>query len=721
MSTFDTSSLMGAFFDEAEEHLVNMEESLLALEHTPDDRGLLDAVFRAAHSIKGGCGVFGFNDVLRFTHALENLLQRVREGRIAIGPLTELLLRAKDVVADLVVAARDGGAPPEAMAEMLGEIEEVTPAASIEASHDPDILRILAMSAVGGGIFSSAPPAAQTYTVRFEPAADVLAKGLDPVLALEALAELGAVSRVALDDTALPSLDDLDPGHSYLRWSITLCTNASESRIRDVFAFFDAPTVVEVEKVTPAVPALRIIEVPEAPREAVSEPTAAEVPVAAPAVAPPVAGPTPKPAPDEPVHAAEAAGPAQRAASARPTVRVDTEKIDKIINLVGELIIAHSIVTSAMTDGSQDATVRLRQGVTAFGRSMRELQDRVLSVRMVPIGTVFNRFPRMVRDTAGALGKQIEFVTEGGATELDKAMVEKIVDPLTHLVRNAVDHGIESPTDRKAAGKSEEGRLVLRAFHQGGSVVIEIRDDGRGLDTERIRRKAVSMGLLAESAVPTEEELHALIFAPGLSTAQKVSDVSGRGVGMDVVKSNIESLNGTVRFTSKPGEGCKVTVRLPLTMAIMDGLSVRIADQIFVLPLSGVVESFRPKRDQVHPVLGSGEVVRARGETIPLIRPATVLGVDTDERDPSRAIVCILDAGLMRVALLVDELVGQTQAVVRPLEQNYRRIDGVMGATVLGDGGVALILDIAAIARLGTASHFNREKNHGSVGLSAQG
>ncbi len=721
MSTIDTQSLMGAFFDEAEEHLVNMEESLLALEHTPDDRALLDALFRAAHSIKGGCGVFGFNDVLRFTHALENLLQRVREGRIAIGPLTELLLRAKDIVADLLVAAREGGVAPEAMADVLQEIVEVTPAAAVETSHDPDILRILAMSAVGGGIFSSVPPAAQTYTVRFEPAPDVFERGLDPLLALHALAELGDVSSIVLDDSALPSLDDLDPSRSYLRWTVTLCTTAPEARIRDVFAFFDAPTVVEVEKVVASVPGLRIIEAPapaDAPAPPPPVPEAPKVVPVAEAAAPAAPPPVAKAAGKDPEPTASVA---HREAGARATVRVDTEKIDKIINLVGELIIAHSIVTSAMTDGSQDAKVRLKQGVTAFGRSMRELQDRVLSVRMVPVGAVFNRFPRMVRDTASALGKQIDLVTEGGSTELDKAMVEKIVDPLTHLVRNSVDHGIESPADRLAAGKSEVGQLVLRAFHQGGSVVIEVRDDGRGLDTERIRRKAVAMGLVAESAELTEDELHALIFAPGLSTAQKVSDVSGRGVGMDVVKSNVEALNGTIRFTSKPGEGCKITVRLPLTMAIMDGLSVRIGNQIFVLPLTGVVESFRPKRDQVHPVLGSGEVVRARGETIPLIRPGAVLGVETDERDPSRAILCILDAGLMRVALMVDELVGQTQAVVRPLEQNYHRIEGVMGATVLGDGGVALILDIAAVARLGTASQLNREKNHGSVGLSAQG
>lgn len=703
MSDLDTTQLLGTFFDEADEHLATMETSLLALEVDPSAREHIDAVFRAAHSIKGGCGVFGFVDLLRFTHALENLLQRVREGALTATPsLVELLLRAKDTAVELLASAREHTAPPSSAVDVLAEIEEITPARAPLDSDDPVIRRILAMSAEGGGLFSSSPPRPQSLVVKFTPAPDVLARGLDPLLPLLALADLGDVESATLEAPGLPSLDDLDLDRCHLSFTVVLVTTAPIGRIRDVFAFFEAPSVVDVEVRPVRLPSVHVIDVPT------------HLPSVRPRIDVQVAVPAPPPV----IHVQGVVRPEPPATPAAPvaraTVRVDTDKIDKIINLVGELIIAHSIVTAAMSDGTEGGALRLRQGVTSFGRSMRELQDRVLSVRMVPIGTVFDRFPRLVRDTASMLGKRIELTIEGGGTELDKAMVEKIVDPLTHLVRNACDHGVESPEDRLRAGKGEEGHVRLRAFHQGGSVVIELHDDGRGLDTERIRRKAVDMGLLGEDDAPSEDELHALVFAAGLSTAKVVSDVSGRGVGMDVVKRNIEAMNGTVRLTSRPGEGATVTVRLPLTMSILDGLSVRIGTQIFVLPLTGVVESFRPKPDQVHPVVGAGEVVRARGETIPLLRPGPLLGVACDATEPSKAILCILDAGLSRVALMVDELVGQTQAVVRPLEQNYRRIDGVLGATVLGDGGVALILDITALARRGTSIH-PREKAHATV------
>jgi two-component system chemotaxis sensor kinase CheA len=599
MTGVDMGALLAVFIEESAEHLSSIEESLLALERSPDDASLIGSTFRAAHSIKGGCGIFGFADAQRLTHAMENLLAKLRDGSLRSSTeIIATLLASKDVLERTLATERSREPAPSDLDETIAALQSLMP-------HEERAARVsdatAAMLAEGFGIFDDEPatPAANAES------AENPMSGASP--------------------TALPAKPE-DPAD-------------------------EAPMTISPARAGESI-----------------------------AVGPSDARPT-------------------KANAPAPTVRVDTDKIDRMINLVGELIIAHSMIAASVDDPSKDAAHRLRNGIATLGRNMRELQDRVLSVRMVPVGTVFNRFPRLVRDTAQRLGKKVELTIEGAATEIDKSMVEKIVDPLTHLVRNALDHGAEAPEDRLAAGKPEQAHIAISAFHHGGNVVIEVRDDGRGLDTERIRQKAIKMGLLPLDARPSVEDLHALIFAPGLSTASQVSDISGRGVGMDVVKSNVESLNGTIVFSSTPGQGSCVRVRLPLTMAILDGLTVRVGERMFVLPLASVVESFRPRADQLRTVLGKGEVVRSRGLTIPLVRPEWVLDAESEQRDAARAVVCILDAGQSQVALLVDELVGQCQAVVRPLERNYRKVDGVTGATVLGNGTVALILDIAAIAR----------------------
>jgi two-component system chemotaxis sensor kinase CheA len=411
----------------------------------------------------------------------------------------------------------------------------------------------------------------------------------------------------------------------------------------------------------------------------------------------------------------------QAPAAERSTVRVDTAKIDKLIDLIGELVIAQSMVTAALDDcGPAGAGARLREAVLAVDRNTRELQDRVMAVRMLPIGSVFNRFPRMVRDLSTSLGKRVNLVIGGEEVELDKGMVEKLADPLTHLVRNAIDHGIETAEERREAGKPEEGTLHIVAVHQGGSVVIEVSDDGRGLALDRIRDKALKLGLLPSGVEPTIEDLHQVIFAPGFSTKDQVSDLSGRGVGMDVVKRNVEALGGAIAFSSEVGKGSRMRIRLPLTMAIIDGLTLRIGEQVFVLPLVEVVESLRPTSSQYQTVLGHGEVVRVRDQAVPLVRLHDVLSVKDAETDPLRALVCIVETRTTPVGLLVDEILGQAQVVVKTLETNYHRIEGVMGATILGDGRVALILDVQAVARRAAASGSSeRESLYGAAGRAA--
>jgi two-component system chemotaxis sensor kinase CheA len=400
-----------------------------------------------------------------------------------------------------------------------------------------------------------------------------------------------------------------------------------------------------------------------------------------------------------------------KTATIATTVRVATEKIDKIIDLVGELVIAETMILSALASEQPDARARLRDAAEAIGRNTRELQEEVMGVRMVPVGTVFGRFPRVVRDLAAKFGKAIVLHVEGEDTEIDRGMVEQLADPLTHLVRNAIDHGIESPEVRAERGKPAEGRIVLRAAHQGGRVVVDVDDDGAGLNVERIREKARALGLLDADADEDEQALMELIFAPGFSTAKEVTDVSGRGVGMDVVKRTIERVGGVVSLSSELRQGTHVRLSLPLTTAIMDGLSVRIADQTFVLPLLSIVESFRLKPEHLKTVLGAGELVRVRGDAIPLVRMHRELGIEVESTDPSRSIVCVVDTSSGRVGLLVDELLGQGQVVIKTLETNYRRIDGMMGATIAGDGRVALIVDPQGIARRATGGR-GKEKEH---------
>ncbi len=641
----DLSRFRETFFQEAAEHTAGMEAGLLGLADRPADEETLNAIFRGAHSIKAGAGTFGFEAVARFTHQLESLLDDLRSGKVSISsPLIDLLLRAVDFLKELLDAAARGDV--EAHSEAMNPILDALGAA--RGSPGPG-RQAPGESATG----SAAPQSRREYLITFEPHPELFRMGLDPFLVLRDLSALGTVVKVEADLSRLPPLAILDPETCYLGWKLRLASSAGLPEVRDVFAFVEDLATVSVQ-LSPAV----------------AEPALAAV------------------------------GKASRRSSHESSIRVSTEKVDHLIDLVGELVIAQSMATQIMNTFRPDMLARLREAVADMERFTRELQERVMSIRMLPIGTIFSRFPRLVHDVAASLEKQVTLEVSGEDTELDKGVVEQIADPLTHLVRNAVDHGIELPEQRRQAGKPAEGTVRLSAYHQGGNVIVEVTDDGRGLDLERIRQKGVDRGLIAAGEELSEDQVAALIFRPGFSTAQVVSDLSGRGVGMDVVRKGVEALNGSVTFSSRPGEGSCFRVKLPLTLAVLDGLLLKVGSQTYVLPLVSIAESIQPGREQVRDVAGRGEVIVVRKDPLPLLRLHRLFGVPDAITDPSRGLAVIVEHEGRHLALLVDELVGQQQVVIKSLETHFRKVEGIMGATILGDGHAALILDIAGIVEM---------------------
>lgn len=654
---FDVAAFLDAFFEEAEEHVQAFEHGLLELERNPSDREVIGSVFRAAHSIKGASGTFGLTGVMQFTHELEGVLDLLRKDSLAYdAELAALLLAALDVLKELLASSRAGTPPPAREAELRARLEALRagPVAGVVAPIDA----------------APGPKRPRSVVVRVEPLPELFARGMDPIVLLRELYEMGVGgAQVEIDDSDLPPLEELDPELCYLRFRVSMETAASEADIREVFTFVEGLCDVKVESEGPA----------QTPERAPGAETAEK-----------------------------AAAPGERTAAAgaaNATVRVSADKLDKLLDLVGELVIAQAMIVESLRSPGADHALRLQDALSAMERNTRDLQESVMSIRMVPLASVFGRLPRIVRDVSAKCGKQVRVEIEGEETEIDKAMVELLVDPLTHLVRNAVDHGLEAPDERQLAGKSQEGLVTVRAFHQGGAVVVEVGDDGRGLATELIRDKALRQGLIGDDATLSDEQIHELIFHPGFSTAASVSDVSGRGVGMDVVKRNIETIKGSLAVSTERGAGTRVRLRLPLTLAILDGFAVRIADQTFILPLLSVVESFRPTRAQVRSIVGRHDVIDVRGVSTPIVHLYRVLGVPSAITDPCEALVCIVESGGARVAVLVDEVLGQMQVVVKSLETNYQRLDLLMGATILGNGRVAMILDVQALSKVahGTA------------------
>lgn len=674
-SGLDLSQFYETFFDEADELLAQMEQLLLELDVGAPDIEQLNAIFRAAHSIKGGAATFGcFQKLAGTTHLLENLLDAIRRGEMGLrADMVDIFLETKDVLKSQLDAYRASEEPEDAVFERICAVlrqlalegGQAPAAAAPAAAPEPEPEPQPAPQPAPQPDAASATPGVP-LRVRFSKVSDKDAQSL--------LEEMGNLGDVRASERA---------GQTLTVWVDTTC---SPDDIEAVCCF-----IIDADQL-------------EIAREAEPAPAPAQVAVAA---APDAAAtPAPAPAAAQPAEPARAARPSIAPAHAdkeSTSIRVGVEKVDQVINLVGELVITQAML--AQTASTLDPVLhdRLLNGMEQLERNARDLQEAVMSIRMMPMDYVFSRFPRLVRDIAGKMGKQIELQTHGRATELDKSLIERIIDPLTHLVRNSLDHGIETPEKRVAAGKEPVGQLVLSAQHNGGNIVIEVSDDGGGLSRERILRKAVAQGLAVNENSP-DDEVWQLIFAPGFSTADQVTDISGRGVGMDVVRRNIQDMGGHVQLSSVPGQGTTTRIVLPLTLAILDGMSVRVGEEIFILPLNHVTESLQPQADQIYSVAGNERVMQVRGEYLPLVEMHRVFSVGQAQADPTQAIAVIMQAEERRFALLVDHLVGQHQVVVKNLESNYRKVPGISAATILGDGSVALIVDVFALARA------NREK-----------
>ena len=645
----EISQFFQVFFDEAEELLAEKEKLLLGLDPASFDMADIDAIFRVAHSIKGGAATFGLQDMTGVTHVLESLLDRLRKGEMVLtADHIDAFLAAKDVLQMLLRVHRDGETVDQpAVDALLGRLHALADSAGAMPAA------VAAVPAAAGP--ASAPAAMRIVRITMPGIADK-----DMAALIDELGLLGRVSPVEGD-----------------RYAVLLETAESCDDIAALCAFVVDPELLRIQESAEPPhsqqPAYELFDPPPSPPPApVAARPAAERPSAA--------------QQDKAAHAGEST-----------SIRVSVEKVDQLINLVGELVITQAMIEQRAHGLDPMLHEKLLSGVSQLTRNTRHLQEAVMSIRMMPMDYVFSRFPRMVRDLAGKLGKKVEFITQGAATELDKGLIERIIDPLTHLVRNSVDHGIESPEARIAAGKEAAGRLTLSASHRGGHVVIEVSDDGGGLRRERILAKARQQGLSVSDTM-SDADVWQLIFAPGFSTAEQVTDVSGRGVGMDVVKRNIAALGGQVDIRSAAGTGTTVSIALPLTLAILDGMSVRSGDEIYILPLNYVLESLQPRPQDVSHIAGQGEVIRVRGEYLPLISLRQVF--DTNGMtDVAAGIAVILEADGCKAALLIDELVGQQQVVVKNLEANYRRVAGISGATILGDGSVALILDVSALLR----------------------
>ncbi|MDR3449174.1 MAG: chemotaxis protein CheA [Alphaproteobacteria bacterium] len=643
------------YITECFELLGEMEERLMVLDVEAADAEALNAIFRCAHSIKGGSGAFGFDFITVFTHALEALLDVLREGKVAPSrEAVDLLLKSADVVTQMVTAARDGQRPPDNLgSDIKAELERFAGAGPAVAGAE-----------AAYGLFDEEPATdaapERLWHIDFAPHPTLFATGNEPLLILRELARLGTATILA-DSSQVPLLADLDAAACFLRWTIDLRTARDEAAIREVFEFVEDHCDLKIAGENPA-PAIL------APPRKDSPPTAAgdEAPA--------------RPAP-------------------ATSIRVDLEKVDRLVNMVGELVITEAMLRAQTRDFPAEQFSGLLRGIDELSQHTRELQEAVMSVRMQPVKSIFSRMPRIVRDISAQLGKEIRLETKGENTEVDKTVIEQLSDPLMHMIRNSCDHGIEMPETRADNGKATEGVIHLSAEHRGGRIVIEIGDDGAGINRERVLAKAREKNLVATDVNPSDGDIDNMIFMAGFSTAEKVTNVSGRGVGMDVVKRNIEGMGGTVRVENHPGKGSHFTISLPLTLAILDGMIVRVGSEKYIIPITSIVETLRPKPDDVRHVEGHSDVINVRGEFVSVLYLSRTFDVAGAESDPSKALVVLVESHNEKLGLVVDELIGQQQVVIKSLEANADPVPGVSGATILGDGMVALILEINDLAK----------------------
>jgi len=712
------AAIKQTFFQECEEQLAELEEGLLAIEREEGDLETINAVFRAVHSIKGGAGAFGLDDLVRFAHTFETTLDGMRSGKLDITPqIVKLMLRSADILADLVRISRDGGEMESSrVSQMTDELARAggagapapaAPVAEAAPAFEP-------LAADGGELqvdeFGFAPVQISFDTliaddeaagieekirIRFTPKPELYAKANDAIRLLRELGRLGEME-VTCDTSAVPLLGELDPEGAYLSWDIALGADVDEKAAREIFEFveFDCDLAIETTVTGPVMDEADAAETVQAIlAQVAAEEAAAQEPA-------PVA--VQEQAPAAPAPAAKAAAPAaansQQSSQPGATIRVDLDRVDRLIDLVGELVINQSMLAQRVMEAGIARLSDVAVGLDDLEHLTREIQDSVMAIRAQPVRPIFQRMSRVVREVADMTGKSARLVTEGENCEVDKTVIERLADPLTHMIRNAIDHGLEKPEDRLKAGKPEQGTVRMVAAHRSGRVVIEVSDDGAGIDRQRVRQKAIEKGIISEDAQLSDAEIDDLIFAPGFSTAATISDVSGRGVGMDVVRRSIQALGGRITIASKPGHGTTFTLSLPLTLAVLDGMVVTVAGQTLVVPLSAIVETLQPKAPDVHGLGEKARVIAIRGAFIPLIDVGSVLGYRDEEADPLQSVAMMVETeNQSQCALMVDGIIGQQQVVIKSLETNYGHVFGVAGATILGDGRVAVILDVDAI------------------------
>lgn len=730
--------IQAIFFEECTEGLTTAEEGLSAMQAGDLSAETIAGVFRAIHSIKGGAGAFGHSDLTAFAHKFENVLDEVRAGKIVPTPgVIRVMLSSFDVLSDHVEAAKgnasrpNDGAALSALEQVLankGVPEGDAPAAAAPAAPAPAAPAMeeeedeFGFRPVGVSLDDLDAPAEEAagWTVRFKPSRAALANAGEPLLTVRELEGLGA--RVdSVDTSALPPLREIDPEDSYFTWIIAAPAELPESDISDCFDFVAPDSVIEITRgeeaalpegateapldgdEIPFVPVTATVDdfmdlgpapaapAPEPVAAAPAAPAAVEAPAAAAAATPPAGGGG-TPGGGAPGGGAGGGGPAKPVNEAAQTIRVDLVKLDLLLNLVGELVIRNSILADRLSPAD-----RQRVELPELARLTRQIQDNVMSLRAQPIRQAFSRVPRMLRDLSVETGKQINLETIGETTEVDKGVIEKIGDPLTHMIRNAADHGLESAEERIAAGKDPAGTIKLSAEQKGARIFVRVADNGRGINRERVRAKAIEKGIISADAQLSNEEIDQLICAPGFSTAEKISNISGRGVGMDVVRSNVEALGGRVEIHSVPGEGTTFTMILPLTLAILDGMIVRLAGQRFVLPLTHVLETIQPEPGQVKHTSPDNEVIDMRGEYLPVKRATEIFGLNDDRAIEDSLVVIVESESSGKVGLVVDTIDDRREVVIKSLDQNLHPIRGLGGATILGDGSIALILDIEAL------------------------
>jgi two-component system chemotaxis sensor kinase CheA len=695
------------FFQECEEQLSELETGLLEIEKGDHDPELVNAVFRAVHSIKGGAGAFSLDDLVHFAHIFENTLDLMRSNRLQPTPdVVKTMLRAADALADLVRVARDGGdfddARTEVLAQELAALANPGGTVAAPAKEKEEAVDLTQFRPVPIAFNFDEEPAPvetpkKTFTIQFKPKPDLYAKANETGLLLREMERLGEL-RITCDTTEIPLLSELDPEGAYLSWTIELETECDEAAIREVFEFVEWDCDLEIKGDADAeAEELDVLALIRKVREAV-EP---EAPAAS-VVATPVKADEPEdeaPQKSTEIHKLDA-NKAEHSLSNPPqtTIRVDLDRVDRLIDLVGELVINQAMLAQRVTEAGLVRGSDVTVGLDELEQLTRGIQDSVMAIRAQPVKSVFQRMPRLVREVASLTGKSVRLFTEGENTEVDKTVIERLADPLTHMIRNAIDHGLEKPEARLAAGKPEEGLVRLSAAHRSGRIVIEVADDGAGINRARVRASAVGKGLIAADAQLSDDEIDNLIFLPGFSTAEKVSDISGRGVGMDVVKRSIQALGGRISISSRPGQGSVFTLSLPLTLAVLDGMVVTVAGQTLVVPLTAIVETLQPKVADVHGFGGGARVIAIRNMFTPLIDVGRELGYRSEAADPLTGVALLVESeGSVRSALLVDAIQGQRQVVIKSLEANYRHVHGIAAATILGDGRVALILDVDAV------------------------